>query len=163
MGGSPSIPSPPPPPDPAAVAQANAEAYKMNIDTYLSKSPEMAAMENKLRIQYMPQQRSLERQLSALDQRSGVQSGMQLEQEYGPQRSLEALRRQYESNPQAYALNRGLGDQMTRQFGRLYGTSPYASVEPNVAFAPRQAPPTDIYGTIGTGISNPSLTVGTGK
>ena len=158
MGGGPSIPAPPPPPDPNAVAQANAEAYKKNIETYLEKSPEMAAMENKLRIQYMPQQRSLERQLSALDQQAGVQAGMQLERQYGPQRTLEGLRRAYEQSPQAYALNRGLGDQMTRQFERLYGTSPYASVEPNVAFN-RQPGPIDFYGTVGTNISNPDLTV----
>ena len=157
MGGGPSIPAPPPPPDPAAVAQANADAYRMNVDTYLEKSPEMAAMENKLRIQYMPQQRSLERQLSALDQQAGVQSGLQLERQYGPQRTLESLRRQYETSPQAYALNRGLGDQMTRQFSRLYGTSPYASVEPSVAFAPQQAAPTDFYGDIIPRISNPRL------
>ena len=160
MGGSPSIPSPPPPPDPAAVAQANADAYKKNVETYLEKSPEMAAMENKLRIQYMPQQRALERQLSALDQQAGVQAGMQLERQFGPQRTLESLRRQYETSPQAYALNRGLGTQMTRQFERLYGESPYASVEPSVAFAPRQGPPADIYGTIGTNIANPNLTIG---
>jgi hypothetical protein len=129
----------------------------MNVDTYLEKSPEMAAMENKLRIQYMPQQRSLERQLSALDQQAGVQSGLQLERQYGPQRTLESLRRQYETSPQAYALNRGLGDQMTRQFSRLYGTSPYASVEPSVAFAPQQAAPTDFYGDIIPRISNPRL------
>lgn len=129
----------------------------MNVDTYLEKSPEMAAMENKLRIQYMPQQRSLERQLSALDQQAGVQSGLQLERQYGPQRTLESLRRQYETSPQAYALNRGLGDQMTRQFSRLYGTSPYASVEPNVAFAPQQAAPTDFYGDIIPKISTPRL------
>ena len=137
MGGSPSIPSPPPPPDPAAVAQANAEAYKKNIETYIEKAPEMASLENKLRIQYVPQQRSLERQ-------------------YGPQRTLESLRRQYETSPQAYALNRGLGDQMTRQFERLYGTSPYGSVEPSVAFN-RQPGPVDFYGTVGTNISNPEL------
>jgi hypothetical protein len=157
VGGSPSIPSPPPPPDPAKVAQANAEAYKLNIETYLSKSPELAAMENKLRIQYLPQQRSLERQLSALDQQAGVQSGMQLERQYGPQRTLEGLRRSYEQSPQAYALNRGLGDQMTRQFERLYGTSPYGSVEENVAFN-RQPGPVDFYGTLGTAITNPNLT-----
>ena len=157
MGGSPSIPSPPPPPDPAAVAQANAEAYRMNVDTYLEKSPEMAAMENKLRIQYMPQQRSLERQLSALDQQSAALSALQNERQFGSQRTMEGLRRSYEQSPQAYALNRGLGTQMTRQFERLYGESPYASVEPGVAFAPRQAPPTDIYGDIPLNISNPSL------
>ena len=157
MGGGPSIPAPPPPPDPSAVAQANAEAYKKNIETYIEKAPEMASLENKLRIQYVPQQRSLERQLSALDQQAGVQAGMQLERQYGPQRTLESLRRQYETSPQAYALNRGLGDQMTRQFERLYGTSPYGSVESNVAFN-RQPGPVDFYGTLGTAITNPNLT-----
>jgi len=156
MGGSPSIPSPPPPPDPSAVAQANSEAYKKNVETYLEKSPEMAAMENKLRIQYMPQQRSLERQLSALDQQSATLAALQNERQLGPQRTMEGLRRSYEQSPQAYALNRGLGTQMTRQFERLYGESPYASVEPGVAFAPRQAP-IDVYGTIGTNIASPSL------
>ena len=156
MGSSPSIPAAPPPPDPAAVAQANAEAYKKNIETYIEKAPEMASLENKLRLQYVPQQRSLERQLSALDQQAGVQAGMQLERQYGPQRTLESLRRQYETSPQAYALNRGLGDQMTRQFERLYGTSPYGSVEENVAFN-RQPGPVDFYGTVGTNISNPEL------
>ena len=156
MGGSPKIPAPPPPPDPAAVAQANSAAYRENVQTYIDKSPEMAALENKLRIQYMPQQRSLERQLSALDQQAGVQAGMQLESQYGPQRTLEGLRRAYEQSPQAYALNRGLGDQMTRQFARLYGTSPYGSVEQNVAFN-RQPGPVDFYGTIGTNINNPPL------
>jgi len=157
MGGGPSIPAPPPPPDPSAVAQANAEAYKKNIETYMEKAPGMAELENKLRIQYMPQQRSLERQLSTLDQQAGVQAGMQLERQYGPQRTLESLRRQYETSPQAYALNRGLGDQMTRQFERLYGTSPYGSVESNVAFN-RQPGPVDFYGTLGTAITNPNLT-----
>jgi hypothetical protein len=156
MGGSPSIPAPPPPPDPAAVAQANAEAYKKNIETYIEKAPEMAELENKLRIQYLPAQRGLERQLSALDQQAGVQAGMQLERQYGPQRTLESLRRQYETSPQAYALNRGLGDQMTRQFERLYGQNPYGSVEQNVAFN-RQPEPVDFYGTVGTNISNPEL------
>ena len=156
MGGGPSIPAPPPPPDPNAVAQANADAYKKNIETYMAKAPGMAELENKLRVQYLPQQRGLERQLSALDQQAGVQAGMQLERQYGPQRTLESLRRQYETSPQAYALNRGLGDQMTRQFERLYGTSPYASVEQNVAFN-RQPGPVDFYGTIGTNIGNPDL------
>ena len=160
MGGSPSIPAPPPPPDPNAVAQANAAAYRTNINTYIEKAPEMASLENKLRLQYVPQQRSLERQLSALDQQAGVQAGMQLERQYGPQRTLESLRRQYETSPQAYALNRGLGDQMTRQFERLYGTSPYGSVEENVAFN-RQPGPVDFYGTIGTSVMNPSLEVKT--
>jgi len=156
VGGSPSIPSPPPPPNPQEVAQANAAAYRMNVDTYISKLPEMAAVENKMRVQYMPQQRALERQLSALDQQAGVQAGLQLERQYGPQRTLEGLRRQYETSPQAYALNRGLGDQMTRQFAQLYGQSPYGSVEQNVAMN-RQPGPFDFYGTIGTNISSPEL------
>ena len=156
MGGSPSIPAPPPPPDPNAVAQANAAAYRTNVNTYIEKAPEMAALENKLRLQYVPTQRALERQLSALDQQAGVQAGMQLERQYGPQRTLESLRRQYETSPQAYALNRGLGDQMTRQFERLYGTSPYGSVESNVAFN-RQPGPVDFYGTLGTAITSPEL------
>jgi hypothetical protein len=139
------------------VAQANAEAYKKNIDTYIQKSPELAKLENQLRIQYMPQQRSLERQLAALDQQSATLASLQNERQLGPQRTLEGLRRSYETSPQAYALNRGLGDQMTRQFERLYGESPYASVEPGVAFAPRNMPPQDIYGTIGTNIANPPL------
>jgi hypothetical protein len=122
----------------------------------MEKAPGMAELENKLRIQYLPAQRGLERQLSALDQQAGVQSGMQLERQYGPQRTLESLRRQYETSPQAYALNRGLGDQMTRQFERLYGASPYSSVEQNVAFN-RQPGPVDFYGTIGTNIGNPQL------
>ena len=156
MGSAPSVPAPPPPPDPAAVAQANADAYKKNIETYMEKAPGMAELENKLRVQYMPQQRSLERQLSALDQQAGVQAGMQLERQYGPQRTLEGLRRSYEQSPQAYALNRGLGDQMTRQFERLYGTSPYGSVEQNVAMN-RQPGPFDFYGTVAENISNPNL------
>jgi hypothetical protein len=156
MGGGPSIPAPPPPPDPNAVAQANAEAYKKNVETYIEKAPEMAALENKLRIQYMPQQRSLERQLSALDQQASTIAALQLERQYGGQRTLEGLRRSYEISPQAYALNRGLGTQMTRQFEQLYGRSPYASVEPSVAFAPREMP-ASYYGTIGTNISQPKL------
>jgi uncharacterized protein with von Willebrand factor type A (vWA) domain len=138
------------------VAQANAAAYRMNVDTYIEKAPAMAALENKLRMQYTPQQRSLERQLSALDQQAGIQAGLQLERQYGSQRTLEGLRRQYETSPQAYALNRGLGNQMTRQFAQLYGQSPYGSVEQNVAMN-RQPGPFDFYGTIGTNISNPEL------
>lgn len=156
MGGGPRIPSPPPPPDPMQVAMANAEAYKMNVDTYIKKLPEMTAVENKMRMQYMPQQRELERQLSALDQLAAVRSGLETERTYGPQRSLETLRRSYELSPQGYALQRGLGSQMTRQFAQLYGRSPYESVEPNVAFGP-QSPAATYYGTIGTNIANPKM------
>ena len=156
MGGGPRIPSPPPPPDPMQVAMANAEAYKMNVDTYIKKLPEMTAVENKMRMQYMPQQRELERQLSALDQLAAVRSGLEAERTYGPQRSLETLRRSYELSPQGYALQRGLGSQLTRQFEQLYGRSPYASVEPNVAFGP-QSQAANYYGTIGTNISQPKM------
>lgn len=155
MGG-PKIPAPPPPPDPDKVAEANARAYRMNVDTYIQKLPEMTAVENKMRMQYMPQQRELERQLSALDQMAAVRSGLETERMYGPQRSLETLRRSYELSPQGYALQRGLGSQLTRQFEQLYGRSPYASVEPQVAFAP-QTPPATYFGTIGTSVSKPSV------
>jgi hypothetical protein len=74
----------------------------------------------------------------------------------GGQRTLEGLRRQYETSPQAFALNRGLGDQMTRQFQRLYGMSPYASVEPVVAGA-YTAPPLDYFGTIPPNIQRPNM------
>jgi len=157
MGGGPSIPAPPPPPDPMRAAEANIKFYRDSLDAYIEKSPDVAKTENKLRLQYMPMQRELERQLSALDQRASVQTGLQLEREYGGQRTLEGLRRQYETSPQAYALNRGLGDQMTRQFSRLYGTSPYESVEPQVAFAFTR-PPVDYMGNIPPNITNPPMT-----
>ena len=158
MGGGPSIPAPPPPPDPMAVAKANAMAYRMNVDTYIQKAPAVAALENKLRVQYMPQQRELERQLSALDQLAAVRSGLELERTYGGQRSLETLRRQYELAPQAFAIQRGLGGQLTRQFQQLYGVSPYGAVEPQVAFAPQTAP-AQYASTIGTNISQPKMEV----
>ena len=157
MGKAPSIPSAPPPPDPNAVAQANAEMYRKNIDTYIEKSPAMAELENKLRVQYMPQQRELERQLSALDQAASVQSNLQLEQQYGGQRTLEALRRQFEYSPEAYALNKGLGKQMTSQLSRLYGESPYGAVQPEVAFSTNNGP-MNYYSKIGSNISNPKIT-----
>lgn len=147
MGGGPSIPSPPPPPDPFEAARANSLYYRSSLETYLEKSPDIAELENKLRVKYMPEQRQLERDLSAADQRAAVQSGLQLEREYGGQRTLEGLRRQYESSPAAFALNRGLGDQMTRQFQNLYGRSPYSSVEPDVAMSGTQ-PPVDYFGNI---------------
>lgn len=156
MGGKPSIPSAPPPPDPSAVAQANAEMYRKNIDTYIEKSPAMAELENKLRMQYMPQQRELERQLSALDQAASVKSNLELERQYGAQRTLESLRRQYEYSPEAFAINKGLGRQMTKQFSQLYGENPFASVQPDVAFSSGAAP-VDYYSTIGANIANPNL------
>jgi len=156
MGGKPSIPSPPPPPDPMAVAQANAEMYRKNIDTYIEKSPAMAELENKLRMQYMPPQRELERQLSALDQAASVKSNLELERQYGAQRTLESLRRQYEYSPEAFALNKGLGQQMANQFAQLYGQSPYGAVQPEVAFS-QGAAPAEYISTIGKNISNPNM------
>jgi len=140
MGGSPSIPSPPPPPDPMKAAQANSLFYRSSLETYIEKSPDIAALENALRIKYMPEQRQLERQLTAADQLAQVQSGLQLERQYGGQRTLEGLRRQYEYSPQAYSLNRALGNQLTAQFARTYGQSPQASVEPQVAMGGGVAP-----------------------
>lgn len=159
MGGGPSIPAPPPMPDPAKTAEATAEAYSKfyanALNTYIGRLPDIVRTETNLRVQYQPTQRALERQLSALDQLASVQTGLQLERQYGGQRTLEQLRRQYEQSPQAYAINRAMGEQMARQFGRLYGVSPYASVEPNVAFAPTEAP-VDYMKTIGTGL-NPKV------
>jgi len=155
-GGGPSIPAPPPPPDPMRAAEANLQFYRGSLDAYIEKSPAVAETENKLRIKYMPAQRQLERQLAALDQRASVQTGLQLEREMGGQRTLEGLRRQYETSPAAFALNRGLGDQMTRQFEQLYGQNPYGSVPLSVAFNYTR-PPVDYIGTIGTNISQPRM------
>ena len=156
MGGSPSIPAPPPPPDPFQSAQANALNYRSSLETYIEKAPDLAELENKLRVKYMPEQRQLERQMAAADAQAQVQAGLQMERQYGGQRTLEGLRRSYEQSPQAYALNRGLGDQMTRQFERLYGTSPYGSVEQNVA-RPGTVAPVDYMGSINPqSIANPT-------
>ena len=147
MGGGPSIPAPPPPPDPFEAARANALNYRSSLETYIEKAPEIAELENKLRVKYMPEQRRLERDLSAADALAQVQSGLQLERQYGGQRVLEGLRRQFETSPQAYALNRGLGTQMTRQFERLYGVSPYASVEAPI-LQPATVAPVDYMASI---------------
>jgi len=157
MGGGPSIPAPPPPPDPIAAAKANSLFYRSSLETYVEKAPDIAELENALRIKYMPEQRQLERQLSAADQLSQVQAGLQLERQYGPQRTLETLRRQYEYSPQAFALNRALGDQYTRQFERTYGVSPYASVEPQVAYG-GGVPPVNYTGGIPQNIGTPQYT-----
>jgi len=157
MGGGPSIPAPPPPPDPMKSAQANALFYRSSLETYLEKSPDIAALENALRVKYMPEQRQLERQLSAADQLAQVQTGLQLERQYGPQRTLETLRRQYEYSPEAYSLNKGLGNQLTQQFVRTYGQSPYGSVQPEVAFGGGVAP-VNYTGGIAPNIGAPSYT-----
>ena len=80
----------------------------------------------------MPRQRELERQMSALDLQRSAQAGLQVERELGPQRSVEARRRQFEMAPEAYATQRGLGQQAAVQFARLYGKSPMGAVPQNV-------------------------------
>ena len=136
MGGSPSIPSPPPPPDPMKAAQANDLFYRSSLNTYIEKQPEIAALEQRLREKYSPRQRELERQMSGLDLQRSVQAGLQVERELGPQRSLEAMRRQFEMAPEAYATQRGLGQQAAVQFARLYGKSPMGAVPQNVQESP---------------------------
>jgi hypothetical protein len=138
-------------------AQANALFYRSSLETYIEKSPDIAALENALRIKYMPEQRQLERQLSAADQLAQVQTGLQLERQYGGQRTLEGLRRQYEYSPQAYALNRGLGNQLTAQFARTYGQAPQASVESQVAFGGGVSP-VDYTSKISQPIGEPAYT-----
>jgi hypothetical protein len=70
--------------------------------------------------------------MSALDLQRSAQAGLQVERELGPQRSLEAMRRQFEMAPEAYATQRGLGQQAAVQFARLYGQSPMGAVPQNV-------------------------------
>jgi len=132
MGGGPSIPAPPPPPDPLKAATANDLFYRSSLETYIQKQPEVAALEQRLREKYSPRQRELERQMSALDLQRSAQAGLQVERELGPQRSLEAMRRQFEMAPEAYATQRGLGQQAAVQFARLYGQSPIGAVPQNV-------------------------------
>ena len=128
MGGSPSIPAPPPPPDPVNAARANELYYRSSLETYIANQGDVAALEQRLREKYNPRQRELERQMSALDAQRAAQTGLQVEREYGSQRSLEALRRQYETNPNAFAVQRGLGAQAAAQYARLYGQPAEASV-----------------------------------
>jgi hypothetical protein len=132
VGGSPSIPSPPPPPDPLEAARANDIFYRSSLETYIQKQPEIAALEQSLREKYSPRQRELERQMSALDLQKSVQAGLQVERELGPERSLEAMRRQFEMAPEAFATQRGMGQQAALQFARLYGQSPMGAVPQNV-------------------------------
>jgi len=128
MGGGPSIPAPPPPPDPLRAAEANAIFYKSSLQTYLERQPDLVRTDMELRRKYLPRQRELESDVAALDSRRSIEAALQNERELGPQRSLETMRRQYELNPQAFALNRALGDQYARQFGMLYGQAPGQSV-----------------------------------
>ena len=132
MGGSPSIPAPPPPPNPLEAARANDLFYRSSLETYIQKQPDVAALEQRLREKYMPRQRELERQMSALDLQRSAQAGLQVERELGPQRSVEAMRRQFETAPEAFATQRGLGQQAALQFARLYGQSPMGAVPQEV-------------------------------
>jgi len=132
MGGGPSIPAPPPPPDPLKAATANDIFYRSSLETYIQKQPEVAALEQRLREKYSPRQRELERQMSALDLQRSAQAGLQVERELGPQRSVEAMRRQFEMAPEAFATQRGLGQQAALQFARLYGQNPMGAVPQEV-------------------------------
>ena len=132
MGGGPSIPAPPPPPNPLEAARANDLFYRSSLETYIQKQPDVAALEQRLREKYSPRQRELERQMAALDLQRSAQAGLQVERELGPQRSLEAMRRQFELAPEAFAAQRGLGQQAAVQFARLYGQSPMGAVPQNV-------------------------------
>ena len=168
MGGGPSISAPPalppPPPTPPAItppaapspketAEATTEAwsnfYNNALNSYISNIPRIAEAETQARIAQQPTQRALERQLSALDYQASVQAALQLERQYGPQRSLETMRRQYEQSPSAFALSRGLGQRYERQFAQLYGVSPQAAVPANVSQAAGVAP-VDYFSTIST-------------
>jgi hypothetical protein len=128
MGGGPSIPAPPPPPNPLEAARANDLFYRSSLETYIQKQPDVAALEQRLREKYAPRQRELERQMNALDLQRSAQAGLQVERELGPQRSVEAMRRQFEMSPDTFATQRGLGQQAAVQFARLYGQSPMGAV-----------------------------------
>jgi hypothetical protein len=132
MGGGPSVPAPPPPPNPLEAARANDLFYRSSLETYIQKQPDVAALEQRLREKYMPRQRELERQMGALDLQRSAQAGLQVERELGPQRSVEAMRRQFEMAPEAFATQRGLGQQAAIQFARLYGQSPMGAVPQEV-------------------------------
>ena len=132
MGGGPSIPAPPPPPNPLEAARANDLFYRSSLETYIQKQPDVAALEQRLREKYSPRQRELERQMGALDLQRSAQAGLQVERELGPQRSVEAMRRQFETAPEAFATQRGLGQQAAIQFARLYGQSPMGAVPQEV-------------------------------
>jgi hypothetical protein len=113
-------------------ARANDLFYRSSLETYIQKQPDIVALEQNLREKYMPRQRELERQMSALDLQRSAQAQLQVERELGPQRELEAMRRQYETSPEAFATQRGLGQQAALQFARLYGQSPMGAVPEDV-------------------------------
>ena len=140
MGGGPSIPAPPPPPNPLEAARANELFYKSSLETYIQKQPEIAALEQRLRERYSPRQRELERQMSALDLQAAARAQLQVERELGPQRTMEAMRREFELSPEAFATQRGLGQQAALQFARLYGQSPMGAVPANIQQSAGVAP-----------------------
>jgi len=152
MGGGPSIPAPPPPPDPNDAARANDLFYRSSLETYIATQPEVVKLEQNLREKYMPRQRELERQMSALDLQRSAQAGLQIERELGPQRSVEAMRRQFETAPEAFATQRGLGQQAALQFARLYGQSPMGAVPQEVQQSQGIAPVDYLKGLPRTGI-----------
>jgi hypothetical protein len=131
-GGQPSVPPPPPPPNPVDAAKANDLYYRSSLETYIANQPDVARLEQSLREKFMPRQRELEREMAALDLQKSAQAGLQVERELGPQRSLEAMRRQFEMSPEAFATQRGLGQQASLQFARLYGQSPMGAVPQEV-------------------------------
>jgi len=131
-GGQPSVPSAPPPPNPMDAARANDLYYKSSLETYIANQPEIAKLEQDLREKYAPRQRELDRQMAALDLQRAAQAQLQVERELGPQRSLEAMRREFEMSPNAFATQRGLGQQASLQFARLYGQSPISAVPEEV-------------------------------
>lgn len=153
MGGGPSIPAAPPPPNPLEAARANDLYYKSSLETYIQKQPEIADLEQRLREKYAPRQRELERQMSALDLQRSAQAGLQVERELGPQRSLEAMRRQFEMAPEAFATQRGLGQQAALQFARLYGQSPIGAVPAEVQQSQGAAPIDYLSGLPRVGVS----------
>ena len=130
--GQPSVPSAPPPPNPMDSARANDLYYKSSLETYIKNQPEIAKLEQDLREKYAPRQRELDRQMAALDLQKAAQAQLQVERELGPQRSLEAMRREFEMSPNAFATQQGLGQQAALQFARLYGQSPMSAVPASV-------------------------------
>ena len=142
MGGGPRIPPPPPPPDPMDAARANAQFYRSSLETYIQKQPEIAALEQRLRERYSPRQRELERRQSALDLEASALAALQVERELGPQRSVETLKRQFELAPEAFATQKGLGQQASMQFARLYGQAPMGLVPPEIS-QPSMTPQAD--------------------
>ena len=132
MGGSPSTPAAPPAPDPLKAAEANNLFYRSSLETYLQTQPQVADLENKIREKYGPRQRALDREMAALDLQKTALAQLQVVRELGPQRSIEAMKRQYELSPNAFAVQQGLGKQAALQFQRLYGSSPMEAIPASV-------------------------------